>query len=211
MDHSAAVEIARAAAYAHACRMGAEDTLDSVDPTESVEVWDWYDCGASDAEPCEVLIENLPLIMCANEAFARAMLEQAGLEPFLLDVTMRKRHGRTMGELRVKLSCRMMALYCVQWFGGCQWERVRGAKEIHAAIVEDSQCETSTTNSASVTTGKELDSLALSDSEQSTVAKSERSLCNDTSSEEDCAARLAAARPDRCCWADLSDDDEPRE
>lgn len=186
--HIAAVELARAAASAYSSSFIAE-------PASTID-WTWYGFDTSEAESCEILIENINSRVCNNELFVKTMLEQAGFEPFVEDMKIQ----RSSRELRIKLSSRMMATYCIQWFSGCSW-LCEGP--LQARVLEDKPAMSRSMIAQGMrdaSAGAKDAGGDVSDSEQSTVAKSEDLPVS--SGEESALSCRPVHR-----WADLSDDE----
>merc|ERR1719313_548585 len=97
--------------------------------------WQW--CAvwqAASFEPCDVMIENLPVAIANDDDCIEAMLQQAGLSQSLIAF---ERQGKKSGKVLVSLENRMAAEFCIMHFQSCQWIRHKNGEAVKAHIQGD--------------------------------------------------------------------------
>jgi hypothetical protein len=96
--------------------------------------WDMGYMGvASAGDPCDVLLQRVPHLVCCNDAFVETMLEQAGLEGVVLRFEVLRKGGEITGEVLVTLASSMAAQFAVQLLHGCCWG-TKGVAPVKASL-----------------------------------------------------------------------------
>lgn len=141
-EHNTAVEFARAAASVYVSQFGKGSCNDRPGHLDVVpeggasqeEAWFWYQWDSSTSDH-DVLVQNVPRLICGSNFCVQAMLQQAGLQPFVVSFEALRRKGKVTGELRLTLTSEMAALSCIKWFTGCVWERNKSSKPVSAMLL----------------------------------------------------------------------------
>jgi len=190
--------------------------------------------GTAPWEPCEVLLQGVPEVVCSNALFVEAMLEQAGLEWAVRQYEVKHQIGRETGDVLVTLTSKNAAHQCLRVFSDCQWgadRRIhvrarlmkpdktpsRFQKFAREIWVEKSTGDSTvkTSNEAYTSWSSDLQNLKSAgadefdalDSDQATTLFSELSVKADDSDSDPKLSSLGTSATRTMCWADLSDDD----
>lgn len=201
--------------------------------------WDMGCMGvASAGDPCDVLLQRVPHLVCCNDAFVETMLEQAGLEGVVLRFEVLRKGGEITGDVLVTLASSMAAQFAVQLLHGCCWG-TKGVAPVKASLLPaGTQPQSAIVRRASVGHGSEsqgpndqpvsLDDGAtprcrirrkesnMSDCERSTTAGSGSGSDDDTKTRSSSLLLSPSLSPTspalslvgRQLWADILSDDD---
>jgi hypothetical protein len=82
-----------------------------------------------------VLLSHIPLAVCSSQSCVDAMLQQAGLREYILNVEILQAEDKVTGEVCLTLVSQYAAEMCCRHFRGCLWSKVKGKGKEPGAVL----------------------------------------------------------------------------